>query len=175
LKYDYKLNDMATFYFIIGTDEVVHGWTDDKKKAQLYLEFHNCPYFKMRKVEMLYKDILRVLNEYIHHQINIEPMITRDEDGEIISVGIPTTHAEMDLFNDYESTSGSLSVDYALIQKYFDMFKPKYQAALRALKLDLFIDKELYNKTDPWFLKAKIDQVRLFVQIFSDYFDKGGK
>lgn len=168
----YEPGDIVTFYFIIkdeGKYSHIKGWTDNKKLANFYLQFHHSPSLRIKSVTKRIEEMNGMINENIHDEIVIANLYTRDG-RESKMVIIPATTNELTLIRDECSTFFSGRVNYHWMDIWYRFFKNKYVKALDKLFLDNVIKFALHNKMDHITSQIDIDQIRILLRIFQEDF-----
>ena len=90
----YEEDDNMTCYFIIDErNNIIRGWTDNKEYAKLYLDFHKCKYYKIKKITNTFREVLKIIEENSNDEISIYNINTRSnkkhESSKDIAVILP--------------------------------------------------------------------------------------
>ena len=174
----YDPGDIATFYFVVVEDD--HGkrikaFSDDKELVKLYMDFHKCKKFRIKKYTGYIEEIYKITDENLHDEIQLFNIITRNReakkhDEEIMELCIPATHTEINFINS-ESNSYLASIcDYGLLNEVFPYLKEKYKDALRMLFLDDMIRKVIHSKDSKITVNIEFDQLITLYRFFPDHF-----
>lgn len=168
----YEIGDIATFYFVVkedGNHPIIKGWTDNKKLAKFYMDFHNCPLFKLKEVRKCIEEMNGILNENIHDEIVVANLYTRDgRDSKLVV--IPATMNELTLIREESTSFFSGRIDYHWMDIWCRFLKNKYMRALDRLFLDHVIKFALHNKADQITSQIDLDQVKVLLKTFQDDF-----
>lgn len=178
-EYD-SLDDQVTVYFVMLKDpqhdkKIIKAYTDNKDLVKFYLEFHNCKYYSLHKLEDTYGKIVPILNENHQQEIGISYIYTRDpkrknKDKPMKLIPVPLTTLEVDWLEELHSTSCGAMVNYHFIHdSLWPILKDKYQKALSVIGLKDAIVKEIYNNKNV-FSRIWYDDVALLSKFFQDEF-----
>jgi len=175
----YEYDDMVTCYFVISTDPdpsigktYIRGYTDDKKLVQFYMEFHNCPKYKLKEATKTYREILKMRNDYPNDEISIHNLDTRDPEkpGKVKIVSLPLTTTEADHLKEVSSSHGTSLYNISLINDYLSLFKGKYQKALNLFGMHDLVRAEVYNQKTEFTQNVKMDEVQLLIKYYHTEF-----
>lgn len=176
----YEEDDIATFYFIVfepdnyRDENTIVAWSDDKRMAEVYMEFHHCDKLKLKKkTDYLYR-ITEILNENIHDEINIYNININDpkKPGRVKSIQIPATETEFRFINEETNTFLSSRICYSYINEAFPYLKNKYQKALTNIFLYDVMKKVLHERGSKFIEEVQFDQLMVLFTCFSDRFGK---
>jgi hypothetical protein len=170
----YEREDVVTFYFVVKEETkdttIIRAWTDDKKLLDAYLELHACKKYHVKKIRRMMKDVLPIINENIHDEIDIANLITQGKNGADL-ISLPMTMTEITFINDESHGFFSSNINYQLLDEWVPYLKDRYQRILKNIGLDDVIKHVIYNRTSPFVQDIVLDQVLLFARSFPDDFD----
>jgi len=172
----YDRGDIATFYFIInddGKNKAIRAWTDKKQLAEIYLDFHKCPNYRLKKVTKCIDEINEILDENNNDEIVIGNIYMKDPDrkkGNVKIVSIPVTQVEITFINEECETFLSSRINYSYLNGVIPYLKKKYREALTDIFLPSIIKKVVYNKNDMINQDIKFDQLMVLFRSFPDDF-----
>ena len=169
----YEPGEIVTLYLVID-DEMgtIRGWTENKQLAKFYIEFHNYPSFRIKKITKVIEEINCILDENLHDGISLTNIITRDKNKpeDIITVVIPATENEVRLIDEEASTFFSGRVNYGFIESAIPFLKNKYQKALKALYLPSIIMKTVHNRKDINTESIELDHLMILLESLRESF-----
>lgn len=173
----YSRGDTAKFYFIINNfNDLKHiqAWSDDKDKAEVYMQFHKCSNFRLKTVEDTIENIMILVEENLHDEITVIPIPTRDRDSKkrskVKDIYIPITETEIQFLNEEAQTFMATMIGYADINKDIPMLKDKYQKALNDILLIPIIYSVIHNKTIPILRAIELDYLAILYKNFPHNF-----
>lgn len=177
----YENGDICTFYFVIREDKIkdikiVQGWTDDKKLAEFYMEFHKCKNFKLKTVTNKIEEINKILNENYNDEIKICNIMVRNTDPkrkkgeEAKMIIIPATETEVTFINAETNTFMASRVNYSFMNEAIPYLKKKYRDALKSIFLVDIINHELHSKDSAVLQEFNFDQLSILFRSFPENF-----
>ena len=168
----YEEDDTMTCYFVVYDDDrskIIRGWTDDKDLAKMYMDFHKCKHYKMKKVTNTFREVYHILEENINDEINIYNMNTRAKKGSK-GITVPLTGTEHTLINEESNTFIASRVNYGYINDAFYYLKDKYQKALKHILLEDVMKNVVYSKHTKITLNLEIDDLMTLFLSLPDQF-----
>lgn len=173
MKYD--SGDIVTYYFIInddGKNKMVQGWTDNKKLAKFYLEFHNCKRFSMKILTKTIEEIAILLEENNNDEIKVMNITIRDSKNHdrVKYASVPMTNTEFMFINEECKSLMASVVNYAFIESAIPYLKNSYMKDLKMILLLDSIDSTIHGKTSAIIKEMKFDQMMVLLQSFPDNF-----
>lgn len=174
----YEHGDRATFYFIIAksetTGDYVQAWSDDKDLIEAYLEFHHCKNFKLKKIDDIIDNITPLIEENIHDEIQVFPILTRDRDSKksykTKQIYIPATETERQFINEECQTFLATVIRYSVINEYAPRLRHKYQRALDDILLSSVVYAIVHNKSVPVLNHIDFDHLAILYKCFPHNF-----
>ena len=173
----YDPGDIVTYYFIIyyeGTKRKLQAWTDDKKMAKYYLEFHKCKRFKLRKYVGSIEEVNKICEENLHDEIKIYNFTTKCRDkhkeSETGTILIPATYTEYRFVNEECNTFLSTFIPYSYFNEAISYLKPKYRKILKDIFLTDIIDHEIHGIGRKIVTFFEFDQLAILFKSFPDNF-----
>lgn len=169
----YEPGDTVTYYFILRDDDdkVIKAWTDKKKLAEFYMEFHNCPSYVLKTVTKTIEEIVAITEENLHDEINIVNLYTRKNnkgDGKLIT--IPATELEATIIREEANTFFQTKIDYGLLNEAISFLKPRYRKAFDRIFLSSIIRYVIHNKHDAITQQINLDQLMVLIKSFPNDF-----
>lgn len=179
MKGKYQLDDMVTFYFVIYTNpqngsKDIQAYSDDHALVKYYMEFHNCSHFHMKKMTSTYHDIIKIIEENRHDDIQIVNISTNDSDhkGKVKMISVPMTETEYGLLTGEINSMMGGCINYHIISEFIYYLKPKYQKALKHISLIDILNWVLYSANQDKIQKMSLDELHLFIHAFPQFFGK---
>lgn len=169
----YEEDDNMTCYFIIDErNNIIRGWTDNKEYAKLYLDFHKCKYYKIKKITNTFREVLKIIEENSNDEISIYNINTRSNKKHESSkdIAVPLTETEGMLINEEANTFLSSRVNYTFINEAFYYLKGKYQKALKSIMLEDVMKNVIYSKRSKIVLDLEIDELLVLFHSIPDQF-----
>lgn len=172
----YEHGDIATFYFIInkfGNNNIIKAYTDSKDLAKIYMDFHKCKKFTIKKVTKPIDEITPILEENIHDEIGVYNIIIKDPDkkyGKTKEAIIPATMTEMHYINEEARTYMGSRVSYDNLNMMIPYLKNKYQRALHDILLNDVIAYVVHNKHSNILTDIDFDTLMMLYRSFPDEF-----
>lgn len=172
----YERDDIATFYFIINDDNnhtMIRAWTDKKQLAEVYLDFHKCPNYRLKKVTKSFKEMIEIINENANDEIVIGNIYMKDPDknhGKPKIVSIPVTNTEITFISEECETFLSSRINYSYMNDVIPYLKKKYREALGDIFLPSIIKKVVYNRNDDINQELRFDQLMVLFRSFPNDF-----
>ena len=178
----YEKDDLVTFYFVIVKDKIheprVQAVTDNKDILDFYLEFHKCKNFKVNKVHDYYKNIIPLLDECCHDNIDLYNVYTKSDNPkpgkEYKRIVIPMTETEMRMVNEEETAFIASLISYNYMNQMIPFLKNKYQRAIKDIRLSDVIDTVLCKTSKPsYFIQSiRLDELRILLKLYPNQFGK---
>lgn len=175
----YDPDDIMTCYFVVlddGKNRQIRGWTDSKSLAEAYMEFHSCKGMTLKSSTKKVRDMVDLLNENVHDEIQIFNITIRDPEKKkkhqdnTKRISIPATEVEMQLIRDEGANFMYSAVGYSYINSAFPYLKNKYQKALSQIFLTDVMNKVLHNQTSPLIQAIQVDQLAILIRSFPEQF-----
>lgn len=171
----YERGDIATFYFVIKTkdgEKIIQAWTDNKELAKMYMDFHKCTKFSIKKLTATIDEITDILNENVHDEIKIFYLNIRDpkDEHKIKSLAVPATETEMQLVNEECNTFLSSYIDYSYMNQCIPYLKKKYKQALKDIFLLDTINKVLHERRSVFSDTVLLDQLMVLYTCYEENF-----
>ena len=129
----YEPGDTATFYFVIteyNGHKEIQGWTDQKELVQVYMDFHKCKKFHVKKITNTIEEINKIVEENIHDEIGIYNISIKDRGKKyekIKEINIPATVTEIMFLNEEANTCMASQIGYSELNEMIPFLKNKYQ------------------------------------------------
>ena len=153
-------------------DNVIKAWTDKKKLATFYMEFHNCPRYILKTITKRIEDIVAITEENLHDEINIVNIYTRKNDkGDGKLITIPATELEATIIREEANTFFQTKIDYSLLNEASGFLKEKYQRAFNKIFLTSIIRYVIHNKHDEVVQQINLDQLLVLIKSFPEDFN----
>lgn len=175
----YQDGDIATFYFIVNESDDNHqiqAWTDSKGLAEFYMKFHNCKHFKLKSVTKPVEEIFKITEENVHDEIGIRNVITRKPDQnkgkKYKYISIPMTGTESMFISEECASYMSSIINYGYLDSAVPYLKKKYRQAFKDVLLMDIINLVVNNVESKTLPEIELDQVRMFINLFPEMFDK---
>jgi hypothetical protein len=160
-------DDVITIYVVIKKDvagDRIQAFSDDKDLVDVYMQFHNCSRFRVKKIKAPIRELRDMISENRYDEITISNIKTRDKNKDkMIYVQVPITESELRLLTEETNSLCEGHIGYSVLNDIFPYLKPKYQKALSRLHLDSLILKTIHNRHDEIVDKIEIDQLKLWV------------
>ena len=172
----YDRGDIVTLYLIInddGKNKMIRAWTDKKQLAEIYLDFHKCPKYRLKKVTKSLEEIIDVINENANDEIVIGNIYMKDHErkkGNVKIVSIPVTQTEITFISEECETFLSSRINYSYLNGVIPYLKRKYREAMSDIFLPSGINKAVNNKNDKIYENIKFDQLMVLFRSFPDDF-----
>jgi REP element-mobilizing transposase RayT len=172
----YEPDDIVTCYFIIkknNNDKRIKAWSEKKSLINIYMKFHNCSNFEVKKITTSLKEIRYITEENLHDEIAITNIITRDRNKKHsvpIVIQIPATDIELRFVKEESDTFYASHIDYGSLNKVIPYLKYKYQKALDILLLNSIIRRTVHNKIDKINQQIELDELMILFKSFIDDF-----
>ncbi len=176
----YDIDERCTFYFIVYDDDDmkrIQAWTDKKEYAKIYMDFHRCRNYKMKSITKRFDDMMNILNENYHDEINLYNISVRNDKDhkkgkETKIITVPLTSTEQLLINDESVSFMASRVDYSFINEAFHYLKDKYQKVLKTIYLKDVMEKVIYEKQSLFTNAVQVDELMILFRSFPDHFGK---
>ena len=168
----YEEDDIVTFYFVTyekGNEKCIRGWTDNKDLADVYMHFHSCKYYRMKKMKDSVREIYKIIEENTNDEIQLYSINTRGKRGSK-SMMVPMTLTEFNLLSEESNTFLSSRVNYGYINDVMYYLKGKYRDALEAAGLVDIIKAVLYGKNSKFIENTSIDNLMVLFMSLPDQF-----
>ena len=166
----YDENDEVTLYFIIIKDKLeknICAWSDNKSYVKAYMEFHKCKDMKIKSVTNVFKNLIPILEENIHAEIQFANLNIRNanKNNKTSNIIVPMTENEIDLLNYEINHKMDSIIDYNLINRMFYYLKDKYQKALKGILLKAVTDNVIHNKSNEILDDINLDELMVFAKL----------
>lgn len=169
----YEEDDVMTCYFVVddrGDCKTIRGWTDDKEYAKLYMDFHKCKSYKLKKMTDTFREVVKVIEENANDEITIYNMNTKNAKGKSKAITVPLTETEHTLINEEANTFISSRVNYGYINEAYYYLKGKYRKGLKMILLEDIMKNVVYSKNTKLVLSLEIDDLMVLFHSLSDQF-----
>lgn len=171
----YERGDIATYYFIIkkkNGEKAIQAWTDNKELAKLYVDFHHCSMFSIKKHTALIEEIVDILNENTHDEVKIAYINIRDPKNphKIKSMAIPATDTEIAMINEECNTYLASFIDYSYMNQAIPYLKKKYIEALRDIFLIDVMNKVIHERRSVFTDTVSLDQLMILYTCYEENF-----
>jgi hypothetical protein len=172
----YSVGDIVTYYFIVQKDDnnskVIKAWTDNKKLAKFYLEFHHCPNFRLKKLTDRIENISKITEENYHDEIVLYNALIKGKGGKSKIIVIPATEIEIRFINEECQSFLYTKIDYSYLSNAIPFMKEKYQKAFDNIFLNSIIKKVIEERSDKYNSLIELDQLQVLVESFPDSFGR---
>ena len=170
----YDPDDIVTFYYVV-TDGIIKGWTDDKDLVKMYLDFHACKSYQLKKMTCPFSKTVKILNENTHDEIQIHFLDTRDPKNKNKTklIAVPLTGTEAMFIHDEVQTFMATSINYSYLYSALPYLKKKYRDALKGI---LLTDISQYSVSGGQvgdldiLAEIQFDQLKVLYRNFPDQF-----
>ena len=172
----YEPDDVATFYFIINefnNHKEIQGWTDSMDLAKIYMDFHKCKNFHLKKMTSTIEEINNIIEENLHDEISIYNISIKDRNkkyGKVVDINIPATVTEINFLNEESSTYMASQINYSSLNAVIPFLKDKYQKAMSDILLIDVINSVIHNKTSHITNCIEFDHLMILYRSFPDNF-----
>lgn len=173
----YEEDDIMTCYFVIyddGNIKIVRGWSDNKEYAQMYLDFHKCKHYRLKKMTDTCREVVKILEENYNDEIELYNLSIRDKNGKkgelMKSIVVPMTNTEHTLVNEEINEFMASRINYGYINEAFYYLKSKYQKALKAIFLEDVMKKVVYEKHGKFVQQMQLDELMVLYRSLPDQF-----
>lgn len=175
---EYDDDELLTYYFVIVKDRNtsrIQAWTDKKALAELYMEFHKCSKFKLKKVTASVSELVKITDENRHDQLELVNLTIRNRDKSkpnklTTLITIPATQSECVFLEEETNSFLSSRIDYGALSNLLPYLKSKYQQALADILLPDVVNAVVYGKMSPKLQNCEIDQLSVLIRHFPDSF-----
>ena len=177
----YQPGDIVTYYFIIKELEgkkIIQGWTDSKDLANFYMDFHKSKNLALKKMRASIEEIMKILEENIHDEIQLTHIITRNRNkskknpSDITTICIPATETECRFIREEANTFMMSRINYGLINEAIPFMKKKYQNVLESIFLTDIVSKVVYSKNVKFAQMIEYDALMILFISFPEIFGK---
>lgn len=171
----YESDEEVTIYFVVfkkGAVRNVQAWSDNKELAKAYVEFHNCKDMKVRSLTKEMKDMIKLINENNHDEIEIQNLIMRDPKHRysVKEVAVPMTASEGLVLRSDENSFMSSWIDYSLMNQAIPFMKNKWQRVLKAIHVEDVIASAVHSKQSKFTNSIKLDQLSVLLRSLPEHF-----
>lgn len=174
----YDPDELVTFYFVIMSSDGIYGedriqaWSDRKDLVKAYMQFHKCPHYRLKKITKPMHQMVEILDENNHDEINMYNITTRDpkHPKRTKRIVIPATVTEQLFINEEIANFMMTQIDYAFLANAVPYLKPKYQRALEQVLLMDIIRKNVHGQNPVSLQKVEMDQLLVLVRSFPEHF-----
>ncbi len=169
----YEPGDIITCYFVVyddGEHKTIRGWTDNKEYAKIYMDFHHCKHYRIKKITDVSTAIYKIIEENINDEILLFNINTKGKNNKSVSMVIPMTNSEKTLVNEESNTLVASRVNYGYINEAMHYLTDKYQKALKMILLDEVIKSVVYSKESKILDRLEIDDLMVLFHSFPDQF-----
>lgn len=171
----YEPGDVVTFYFIImkkdGKKSIV-AWSDNKKIAKAYLEFHKCKYFYLIEHTSTIEEMYKLTDENINDEIKLTNIAIRDvkNPNKVKYVVMPGTDIDFTFVKDESSSFYATRIDYQLLEEAYYSLKNKYREAFEDIYLKDIINYVIYRKHSKISSMVQFDELSILTKGFPEKF-----
>ena len=174
----YEPGDNVTFYFVIynsGGTSQIRGWTDVKYLAEVYMEFHKCKYYSIKKVDDIFERVMDIINENANDEINLCNITVRNANHkkgkeETKTLVVPMTDTELTFVNEEINTLLASRINYGFINEALYYLKDKWQKALKDIYLEDVMRKVVYEKYSTFISSIQLDELMVLYRSLPDQF-----
>ena len=169
----YERGDMVTMYVIIHhvdkQGSIIKAWTDDKDLAKIYMEFHQCKDFKLKRITRPIDQLMELINENNHDEISIINLTTRIRNKQK-TISVPLTDTERMFIQEEINTFFSSMINYSYLYETIPYLKNKYQRALQQLFLNDILKHVIANKPSAIAKHLEMDELKVLYRSFENSF-----
>lgn len=173
----YDEDDVMTCYFVVYDDDgtkYIRAWSDDKDLIQMYLDFHKCKKYRMKKITDTFREIVKVIEENFNDEVGMFNLSTRNKGGKksepTKTIVVPMTDTESMMVNEETNTYLASRINYGYINEVFSYLKPKYQKALKMIFLEDVMKKVVYEKSGRFVSNIELDELLVLYKSLPDQF-----
>ena len=168
----YDPDEEVTVWFVVGSNpggDYIQAWSDNKDLAKIYMEFHNCKSYHLKKRTDTLERIVEILNENTNDEISIYNVYTRGK-HQMKLVQLPLTMVEYTHIQDEAAVFMPTKIDYAFLNDCLFLFKKRWKQALDGVMLTDVLRFVIHNQRSSIIDGLGIDEVKLLVREFPDNF-----
>lgn len=174
----YEPDDEVTFYFVIyddGNIKSVKAWSDNKDYVKIYMKFHECKHYRIKKVTNTYTEICKLLNESGNDEIMLYNLQVKDEDPKkhkSKTVAVPLTRTEGSFISEEIQSFMASRINYGYANEAFGFLKNKYQKALKGILFKDVMEHVVYQKRSHIIEQIELDGIMILFRSMPEQFGR---